>query len=95
MVTGCVDEDLVTEYNKLAVLVNHSRQFTYIVPFAIYMMVVLLLMATFKPFTGDLLVCTLGTRAFSTISPHWLSSSAAVLNVIVGIETNPYPKPPS
>lgn len=64
MATGCADEDLVVEYNKLAALVNHSRQFSYINPFSTYMAIMLLIMAAFEPFTDHVLVYMLGTRAF-------------------------------
>ena len=76
MATGCADAYMVDEYNRLAAIANHCRQFAYINRFATFMAVLLLVMAAFEPFTDHLLIYTIGTRAFYI---YYLSAFAVIV----------------
>ncbi len=63
--TGCVDDEMVTEYNKLSALVNHCRQYTCTNRFAFMMAMFLLVLAALEPLTDyNFIDYTMKSRAF-------------------------------
>ena len=76
LATGCADEDVLAEYNRLAALINHCRSFTYGNPWAVFMATMLLLLAAIDPFLDKNLMYMIYTDGFGI---YFLSAAAIVM----------------
>lgn len=62
--TGCTDDDVIYEYNKLGILVNHCRGYSYVGQFSFYMAVFLLIFASLEPLSDRNFLYTIHTHGF-------------------------------
>ncbi len=62
--TGCADDDVIEEYNKLGTLVNHCREYSYVGRFSFYMAVFLLIFASLEPLSDRNFMYTIHTYGF-------------------------------
>lgn len=62
--TGCADDDVIEEYNKLGMLVNHCREYSYVGRFSFYMAAFLLIFASLEPLSDRNFMYTIHTYGF-------------------------------